>query len=85
MRSVRTITRLWLAEAALFVGPKYRYTKTIPRNFSASSGKYPEYPGSERRGDGNIRKRKRSVRGMVLEYVEGGCRPWYRHRECYSV
>ena len=22
---------------------------------------------------------------MVLEYVEGGCRPWYRHRECYSV
>ena len=65
--------------------PQYRYTKTIPRNFSASSGKYPEYPGSERRGDGNIRKRKCSVRGMVLEYVEGGCRPWYRHRECYSV
>ena len=63
----------------------YRYTKTIPRNFSASSGKYPEYPGSERCGDGNIRKRKCSVRGMVLEYVEGGCRPWYRHRECYSV
>ena len=59
--------------------------KLFPGISPRSSGKYPEYPGSERRGDGNIRKRKRSVRGMVLEYVEGGCRPWYRHRECYSV
>ena len=23
--------------------------------------------------------------GMVLEYVAEGCRPWYSHRECYSV